>query len=200
MSNKFDGIQIECKDPDFEERIIDALNLLKRDAKATDYAVVKNDLDKIKQHDASYVIPGESPITFYISRLTAFSPYYDKDNALFWCASAIAHDAYHSKLYKESPYKAIEDYTGREAERQCCEFQLKVCEDIKASKDIIGYMNDLIRDIKNGTADYWSNPNRGYAIRDSKILITLIENGQVDLKDRNIQYAITLSQCLPPRT
>jgi hypothetical protein len=197
MSN-VDGIEIECKDPDFEERIKAALNFLKGDA--ADYDVVKNNLDKIKQHDASYVIPWESPITFYISRLTAFSPYYDKDNALTWCASAIAHDAYHSKLYKESPYKAIKDCTGREAERKCCEFQLKVCKGIKASNDIIDYMNDLIRKIKDGTIDYWSNPNRGYAIRDSKVLIGLIETGAVDLKNRKIQYAITLSQCLPPRT
>jgi hypothetical protein len=196
MSN-VDGIEIECEDTDFEKRIIEAINLLQKDPEG--YNVVKNNLDKIKQHDASYVIPGVSPITFYISHFTVFPPYYDNNNGLIWCASTIAHDAYHSKLYKESPHKAIDDYTGRDAELKCCKFQLKVCEGIKASNDIISYMNDLVTGIDKGKVDYWSDPKRGYAIRDSTVLIALVENGTVDYwSNEKMRYAISLSQCIRP--
>jgi hypothetical protein len=193
LSVEVDGIYIEYDDMDFKERIESALSILHANSRDTGYIVAKNNLGKIKQYHESYVKPWESPVTFYISRFTAFPPY-DQNHSLIWCAGAIAHDAYHSKLYK-----ANEKWEGREAELRCCEFQMKICEDLNAPDHIINHMSDLIAGIKNGTIDYWSNPDRKYDLHNAKILITLIENGTADYwSSQNTRYAISLSQCLRP--
>jgi hypothetical protein len=80
-----------------------------------------------------------------------------------WYAGAIAHDAYHSKLYREaknalsgatriplaSPFgkgrkrgisPAANSWTGAEAEKKCLVFQLQVLRELDAASEILSYV------------------------------------------------------------
>jgi hypothetical protein len=83
-----------------------------------------------------------NPPTFQMSAKEALLNESNKDYALQWCASAIVHDAYHSKKFHDyqeahghSPshaYPPIDVWTGVAVERECIAFQKKVCGEIGA--------------------------------------------------------------------
>jgi len=83
-----------------------------------------------------------------------------------WCASTIAHDAYHSYLYqkhmpsngKKTPYNK---WGGFKSERQAISYQLKVMKKIGSSNHEINYLKtldgthgDVNKDGKLDTTDY----------------------------------------------
>ncbi|HXG53302.1 MAG TPA: hypothetical protein VNN77_18035 [candidate division Zixibacteria bacterium] len=56
-------------------------------------------------------------------------------HSLHWYAGAIAHDACHSRLYREG-----EAWTGAEAERRCLAFQLQVLRALGAEPALIAWV------------------------------------------------------------
>src|SRR5574341_2115905 len=64
-----------------------------------------------------------------------------------WYAGAIAHDAYHAKLYCDTKGRNREKepdndaWTGVEAERRCLAFQRRVLLELNADEEIIDYID-----------------------------------------------------------
>ncbi len=85
-------------------------------------------------------------------------------HSALWYAGAIAHDAYHSKLYQEAK-KALggaapdaDAWTGVTAERQCLEFQRQVLQQLDADSTMLAYIEDLAKDpVYQGRARGWGS-------------------------------------------
>ena len=67
-------------------------------------------------------------------------------HSTLWYAGAIAHDAYHAKLYREAKSggggvePAADSWTGPDAERQCLGFQKQVLAHLGADAQTIAYI------------------------------------------------------------
>jgi len=67
-------------------------------------------------------------------------------HSAFWYAGAIAHDAYHAKLYQEAKRKnggrepEPHSWCGTEAEKQCLAFQQRVLMELNADEKTITYL------------------------------------------------------------
>ena len=70
------------------------------------------------------------------------------NHSILWYAGAIAHDAYHAKLYREAKSAAggtepdADTWTGLEAEKQCLGFQKQVLAHLGAEQKTIAYIED----------------------------------------------------------
>ncbi|MCE9618761.1 MAG: hypothetical protein K8R92_02500 [Planctomycetes bacterium] len=127
----------------FKSQISGALTLLK--SKSPDaYKVVADNIGVIKQSEHSGMRADATPPVFEINDASAFySP--------TWCASVIAHDSFHSKLYhdylKAHPGEVpSEAWTGHEAEKKCLEHQVKVLKSIGAPENEITYCSKISPD------------------------------------------------------
>lgn len=114
----------------FNDQIGSSLMLL-RTRSPQSYGVVTTYIGRIVQAKHSGMAAYKSPPTLELNDRTVF-------NSLTWCASSIAHDSIHSKLYadylKLHPASSVPDeiWTGAEVERQCCEHQTRVLREIGA--------------------------------------------------------------------
>jgi hypothetical protein len=72
-------------------------------------------------------------------------------HSVLWYAGAIAHDAYHAKLYGEAKRTArnqapgADAWTGVEAEQRCLRFQRRVLAELGADADILSYIDECAR-------------------------------------------------------
>ena len=120
----------------FRNQVHDALFLLKtRDADA--YAIVTTYVNRIEEGKRSGMWAYKVPPTYEMSDTTA---YY----SLTWCASTIAHDSFHSKLYHDYQKSHVgpvpaEAWTGTAAEKQCMKHQLSVMEHVGATRPEIDW-------------------------------------------------------------
>ncbi|HWO43141.1 MAG TPA: hypothetical protein VNO43_15170, partial [Candidatus Eisenbacteria bacterium] len=71
-------------------------------------------------------------------------------HSALWYAGAIAHDAYHSKLYHEGksaagvpPDRRV--WTGIEAEKKCLRFQLETLGALNADDQTLAYLEGQLR-------------------------------------------------------
>jgi hypothetical protein len=68
------------------------------------------------------------------------------NHSALWYASAIAHDAYHAKLYRDAKQRQpdrkprVSAWSGNAAERICLAFQRDVLLSLNANKTIIEYL------------------------------------------------------------
>jgi hypothetical protein len=122
------GIQI-LGSRDFVQKVEDALKLLRRTSPSA-FAVVTAHIRCIRQYSRSSMRADADPPTFDFSLKSA-------GYSQTWCASCIAHDAYHSKLYHD--YRSLHDepvpydaWEGPAKERECNAFQLSVLRDASA--------------------------------------------------------------------
>lgn len=140
---------------DFINWIKKSLLLLKIKSE-NEYCIIISYIGEIREWYRSGMEPYKSPPLLNLSRKTAFK-------SLTWCASSIAHDAYHSKLYheylsnqKEKKLQVPDNvWMGTEIELECIEFQIKVSKKIGATREEIKYLKSL-----DGT--HWSIPDRDY--------------------------------------
>ncbi len=113
----------------FQEQVRRALRLLQeRDRDA--YAIVTRHIGRIQEAERSGMWAQRTPPTFDLSGVTAFY-------SVTWCAAAIAHDSFHSKLYHDYRKEhggevPLDAWTGTAAEQQCMKHQLAVMERIGA--------------------------------------------------------------------
>lgn len=120
----------------FSNQVHQALTLLRaNDTNA--YCIVTNYVGRIQEGARSGMWAYKTPPTFEMSATTA---YY----SVTWCAAAIAHDAFHSKLYHD--YRKVHGrivpdavWTGKDAEQKCMKHQLMVMERIGSSQWEINY-------------------------------------------------------------
>jgi hypothetical protein len=115
------------------------------------YPVVRQYIGRIKEGTTSGMYAYYNPPTFRMSAKEALLGESNKVYALQWCASAIVHDAYHSKKYHDyreahgyshHPYPPIYVWTGEAVERECIAFQKKVCGEIGAYQRICEYLEN----------------------------------------------------------
>jgi hypothetical protein len=105
------------------------------------FAEVQRSVAVIKQGCRSGMHAGAKRPTFVVGRRTW-------SHSALWYAGAIAHDAYHSKLYHAGKTAArgeppADCWTGREAEQKCLAFQIEVIEALGADARTVAYLEEL---------------------------------------------------------
>jgi hypothetical protein len=134
------GIEIRGG-PEFLFCTEEALALLRPVAQ---FAVIRGHLKIIRQGTRSGMKAGAEKPTFVVGKATwRHSP--------LWYAGAIAHDAYHGKLYLDAKddhdgtEPDADTWTGAEAEKKCLAFQQQVLLALNADETIICYVNDCAK-------------------------------------------------------
>jgi hypothetical protein len=105
------------------------------------FAEVQRSIAIIKQGRRSGMHAAAKMPTFVVGRRTW-------SHSALWYAGAIAHDAYHSKLYHERKTAARAEppadcWTGREAEQKCLAFQVNVMSALGADARTVAYLEEL---------------------------------------------------------
>ena len=127
----------------FHTAISNALVLLETKAPAA-YQIVTNNIGIIRESEHSGMAANENPPVFQVNDVSAFySP--------TWCASIIAHDSFHSKLYhdyqKAHAGNVPDDiWIGHAAEIKCLKHQTQVLKDIGAPEKEITYCSNISPD------------------------------------------------------
>ncbi len=133
--------QIEIKGTHrFVTRVVSCLDLIKTNDLES-YEFINKYIGVIKQHPTSGMDAAADPPTFEMSTKTAFY-------SLTWCASSIAHDAYHSYLYqKHRPKLGSKSqhkmWMGARAEGKSIHFQRRVSQRIGAPPEELNYLLNL---------------------------------------------------------
>jgi hypothetical protein len=135
ITRNVNGIEIHGSH-EFIERTQESLDLL---CPLPEFAFIRDHLRVIRQARRSGMKAWLAKPTFAVGNATW------KHSAL-WYAGAIAHDAYHAKLYCDAvraptdARPAAECWTGAAAERQCLEFQIEVLRRLGADDDTLRYL------------------------------------------------------------
>jgi hypothetical protein len=136
-SSSFAGIQL-VGNAAFRARSLEALQLL---SSRSYFEVVQQHIAFIKQGARTGMRAWAKPPAFVVGKATW-------QHSVLWYASAIAHDAYHSKLYHEAKTGGSEPppgtWTGAAAEKQCLLFQRQVLIALDADPMMIAYIEELL--------------------------------------------------------
>jgi hypothetical protein len=119
------------------------------------FDVIRDHLKIIRQGTRSGMKAWAEKPTFIVGRATwRHSP--------LWYAGAIAHDAYHAKLYldakdnRDGKEPDIDAWTGAEAEKKCLAFQRQVLLVLNADETIICYVDNCAQNpIYQGRTEGW---------------------------------------------
>lgn len=136
QSETFDGIRLRGGF-EFLHRTREALALLRPTSAFTE---IRSNVRLIRQGRRSGMKAWTKEPTFVVGKRTW------KHSAL-WYAGAIAHDAYHAKLYADAKNASrgsepeADSWTGTEAEKKCLGFQRKVLLELKADTKTISYLD-----------------------------------------------------------
>ena len=129
------GIEIRGRE-DFLRRTQAALQQLQS---TSGFKEIVSHIAIIRQGRRSGMKAWSKPPTFIVGRLTW-------QHSSLWYAGAIAHDAFHAKLYSDAKAQnpAAEPdantWTGAEAEKKCLAFQKEVLEALNADAETIAYI------------------------------------------------------------
>ena len=140
-------------DDEFITKTQEALALIKEKSPKS-YAIVTNYLSIIQRGEMSGIRSRAEPPTFYVGLRTA-------ESQLSWYASAIVHDAYHSKLYRDYRKRHGEPvprevYAERTGEDACLTAQENFLRDVDAPEF-------MLRHIEDGRyVDYFSSQTRDW--------------------------------------
>lgn len=139
----------------FIARTVEALELLGQTAY---YAEIQRYVAVIKQGRRSGMHANARRPTFVVGRRTW-------SHSALWYAGAIAHDAFHSRLYHDGKAAAggeppADCWTGKDAERKCLAFQIEVLNALDADARTVAYLEELR---KNPTYQGHNKGLRGWA-------------------------------------
>lgn len=107
------------------------------------FEIVREHIALIKQGARSGMRAWAKRPTFAVGRPTW-------KHSILWYAGAIAHDAYHSKLYHEATsanggrQPDADTWTGTDAEKKCLIFQRQVLIDLNADRKTIAYLEEQL--------------------------------------------------------
>ena len=145
----------------FREQVRAALDLLRRRAPDA-YGIVTKNIGRIAQGPHSAMWAYRAPPTFDLHDRTAFY-------SVTWCAGAIAHDSFHSKLYHDwlrthgvSVPNAV--WTGTRAEQRCLKHQCEVLSLIGAPEPEIEHCMSQKgdhHDVNNDGRTDWQDYEKG---------------------------------------
>ena len=131
------GIEI-CGRKEFLLQTEKSLDLLKP---TSQFDIIQAHISIIQQGSRSGMKAWAQKPTFVVGKRTW-------RYSTIWYAGAIAHDAYHSKLYREAknPLTGMaadtDAWTGAEAEKKCLAFQRQVLLELGADADTIAYLTE----------------------------------------------------------
>ena len=104
-----------------------------------EFALIRSHLAMIRQGRRSGVTAwAESPVFTVGTATWAHSPH--------WLAGAIAHDAYHAKLYRDARRGSadgkveVDAWSGKTAERACLIFQREVLLGLQAGRSLVDHV------------------------------------------------------------
>jgi len=132
----FEGIEIRGK-PEFLFCTQESLGRLQS---TSQFELIRNRVRVIRQGRRSGMKAWAVKPTFTVGKATW-------RHSVVWYAGAIAHDAYHAKLYcdakggKHGKEPDSDTWTGAEAEKQCLAFQRQVLLELNADEKIIAYID-----------------------------------------------------------
>jgi hypothetical protein len=136
QSEVIDGIEV-CGRATFRVRTREALELLRLSPM---FGAARDHIAVIRQGRRSGMKAWAVKPTFTVGKATW------RHSAL-WYAGAIAHDAYHAKLYcdakggNRAKEPANDAWTGVQAEKNCLAFQRQVLLELNADERIIAYID-----------------------------------------------------------
>jgi hypothetical protein len=134
-SATIDGIAIRGG-AEFIERTVESLSLLKT---LPEFDVIRDRIAIIRQARRSGMKAWLPRPTFNVGKLT-------RNHSAIWYAGAIAHDAYHAKLYGDAKKNGrrnapdADRWTGAQAEKRCLEFQREVLRQLHADEKMLAYV------------------------------------------------------------
>ncbi|MGE5219110.1 MAG: hypothetical protein ACM3SP_19110 [Chloroflexota bacterium] len=129
------GIEVRGS-AEFQGRTREALALLQP---LPEFALIRAYLGLIRQGKRSGMRAWATPSTFTVGAATW-------NHSALWYAGAIAHDAYHAKLYRDAKFHhpgvkpRADAWTGAVAERACLVFQRGVLARLDAAPSILAYL------------------------------------------------------------
>ena len=132
----FEGIEIHGK-PEF---LFCTQECLRRLQSTLQFELIRNHVRVIRQGRRSGMKAWAVKPTFTVGKATW-------RHSVVWYAGAIAHDAYHAKLYidakggKRGKEPDNDAWTGVEAEKSCLAFQRQVLLELNADEKIIAYID-----------------------------------------------------------
>jgi hypothetical protein len=130
------GIEVRG-DVEFRRRTEEALTLLRR---LDQFYIIGKNLAVVRQGRRSGMKAWAKKPTFIVGKPTW-------THSALWYAGAIAHDAYHAKLYGDAKTRDADQapdadtWTGAEAEKECLTFQRQVLADLNADETILNYVD-----------------------------------------------------------
>jgi hypothetical protein len=134
-AESMEGIEVRGDDS-FRSRTREALGLL---SKTPAIALVRTHVRTIRQGKRSGMRPWANEATFVAGRATW-------QHSALWYAGAIAHDAYHAKLYDAAAIRnggrepAADEWTGVDAEKKCLAFQYAVLQTLSSDEITLRYV------------------------------------------------------------
>ena len=140
-STLIDGIEVRGRS-EFLLRTGESLALLGRAARI---GFIQANIAVIRQGRRSGMKAWAEKPTFVVGNRTW-------QHSVLWYAGAIAHDAYHSKLYHETKNSLggkephADAWTGADAEKKCLAFQREVMVELNADPKTIAYLEDCAKD------------------------------------------------------
>lgn len=132
-----DGVEIRGK-PDFLLRTQESLTRLRT---TSQFEIVRSHITIICQGQRSGMKAWAKRPTFVVGNATW-------KHSELWYAGAIAHDAYHAKLYRDAKKEKggkepdADAWTGAEAEKKCLTFQRQVLLELHADRETIAYVEE----------------------------------------------------------
>ena len=151
LSDIVDGIEIQGKAA-FRARTREALELLRLSAS---FGAARDHIAVIRQGRRSGMKAWAVKPAFTVGAATW-------RHSAVWYAGAIAHDAYHAKLYCDAKYghrsrePDSNTWTGIEAEKKCLAFQRQVLVQLHADEKIIAYIDHCAQNpTYQGRSDGW---------------------------------------------
>ena len=145
------GIELSGR-AEFLLRTKESLRLLKS---TLQFEIIQANIAVIREGKRSGMKAWAKKPTFLVGKPTW-------QHSVLWYAGAIAHDAYHSKLYREAKRENdgkepnADTWTGADAEKKCLAFQRQVLIELNADRKTIAYIEDCE---KNPT---YQGRNRGW--------------------------------------
>jgi len=136
QSEIIDGVEVRGRAA-FRARTREALELLRLSAS---FGAARNHIAVIRQGRRSGMKAWAVKPAFTVGKATW-------RHSAVWYAGAIAHDAYHAKLYSDAKggnrgkEPDNDAWTGVEAEKQCLAFQRQVLLELNADEKIIAYID-----------------------------------------------------------
>ncbi len=124
----------------FRSRTRESLGRLRS---TSQFELIRSHIGVIRQGKRSGMKAWRKKPTFVVGKRTW-------QHSVLWYAGAIAHDAYHAKLYLDANKKGggkkpdADAWTGAESEKQCLSFQRQVLARLDADANTLAYIEECL--------------------------------------------------------